>query len=307
MAEDLLSDVLNLVHTQTATWRGITADGAWATRGSVDDSVKFITVLRGRVRLVTDARGTRPVILESGDIALVHSGSWLEIRGRPEVDNPNLIDATDIGLALTGQGADIVVGGQVVLNPLGCVLLREALPPIDFISANKVSPSLHARVTDIIAESVANRSGSRFAIRQHGHLLLLDILRTQLVPTRLPSGWLRALSDTRLHPALALMHSRPDVTWRIDTLAKSAAMSRTSFAVRFRQAAGVTPLRYLSRYRMELARRALSSSDQLIGELASRLGYSSDHGFSTAFKREVGMSPHNYREYLRGSARERAQ
>ncbi|WP_092541608.1 helix-turn-helix domain-containing protein [Actinoplanes derwentensis] len=45
--------------------------------------------------------------------------------------------------------------------------------------------------------------------------------------------------------------------WRLVELAHAAAMSRTSFTERFRQAAGVPPLTYLNGWRMLLARRAL--------------------------------------------------
>jgi AraC-like DNA-binding protein len=82
-------------------------------------------------------------------------------------------------------------------------------------------------------------------------------------------------------------------------LARAAAMSRTSFAERFRTVAGVPPLTYLSRWRMLLAQRALRDGDARIGSLAAELGYASESAFSTAFKREVGESPLRFRQALR--------
>ena len=102
-----------------------------------------------------------------------------------------------------------------------------------------------------------------------------------------------------LRPALTRMHAEPGRPWRLEELARAAAMSRTSFAERFRAVAGLPPLAYLNRWRMLLAQRALRDGDLPIRSLAADLGYSSESAFSTAFKREVGESPLSYRHRVR--------
>lgn len=61
---------------------------------------------------------------------------------------------------------------------------------------------------------------------------------------------LRAISDPLIAPALRLLHSDPGRSWHLKELAQAAAMSRTTFAMRFKQAAGVAPLIYLTEWRM---------------------------------------------------------
>lgn len=141
--------------------------------------------------------------------------------------------------------------------------------------------------------------GSAFAIRQYAQLLLLELLRAYVDQAELSPGWLRLLTDEPLRPALHLMHSEPGKRWGLQELAHAAAMSRTTFAERFRTVAGVPPLTYLSRWRMLLAQRALRADDLRIGSLAFELGYASESAFSTAFKREVGESPRRYRHHNR--------
>ena len=63
--------------------------------------------------------------------------------------------------------------------------------------------------------------------------------------------------------------------------------------------AGVPPLTYLHRWRILLAQRALRDGDVRVGALAFELGYGSESAFSTAFKRETGESPLQYRRRLR--------
>jgi AraC-like DNA-binding protein len=159
--------------------------------------------------------------------------------------------------------------------------------------------TLRGSLDRLFDEVSGNRIGSGFAIRQYGQLLLLEVLRAYLDQADLPPGWLRLLTDERLRPALRLMHSEPGKPWGLHELARAAAMSRTSFAQRFRSVAGQPPMAYLNRWRMLLAQRALRDANVRIGSLAAELGYASESAFSTAFKREAGESPLRYRNRAR--------
>jgi AraC-like DNA-binding protein len=160
---------------------------------------------------------------------------------------------------------------------------------------SSVGAPLRGHVQRLFEEVSQNRAGSDFAIRQYGQLLLLDVVRGFMLDADMPPGWLKVLADERLRPALALIHERPAKAWSLDDLARAAAMSRSTFAERFRQAAGTPPQAYLINWRMLLAQRALRSTDTRIAPLALELGYSSESAFSSAFKRKVGESPLSYR------------
>src|SRR5579884_213969 len=115
----------------------------------------------------------------------------------------------------------------------------------------------------------------------------------------MPAGWLRALGDPRIAPALRLMHGDPGRAWHLDELAKACAMSRTSFAFHFRAAAGVAPLTYLTEWRMRLAERALEEENTPVAVIGRSLGYTSESAFSNAFKRVTGKSPNAHRSGTR--------
>ncbi|MGH3393091.1 MAG: AraC family transcriptional regulator [Streptosporangiaceae bacterium] len=310
MLADQLSEVFDLVEVRGVVSGGVAARGPWVARGAIEDRLKFFAIVCGRARLATDGLDG-PVELEPGDVAILNDRSWLELSGGTG-DGPRLEvrpeeDLSSAGIVAVGRAADdVVVGIRVDLNPAGQELLLAALPPVAHVRAAAAATSLRGSLDRIFDEVTGDRAGSAFAIRQHTQLLLLEVLRTYLDQAELPPGWLRLLTDGRLRPALRLMHAEPGKPWGLEELARAAAMSRTSFAERFRAVAGMPPLTYLNRWRMLLAQRALRDGDARVGSLAFELGYASESAFSTAFKREVGESPLRYRHRVRDEPPARA-
>jgi AraC-like DNA-binding protein len=91
------------------------------------------------------------------------------------------------------------------------------------------------------------------------------------------------------------MHADPARKWALAELANMAGMSRTSFAERFRNVVGQTPLDYLIHWRMRLAADRLRRTDERVCMIASSVGYESEAAFSTTFRRIMGTSPGRYR------------
>ena len=89
--------------------------------------------------------------------------------------------------------------------------------------------------------------------------------------------------------------------WGLEALARDCGMSRATFAAHFKTNAGITPLAYLTQWRMRLAERALRDGNATISSLGYSLGYASESAFSNAFKRLVGQAPARYRADARVS------
>jgi AraC-like DNA-binding protein len=197
-----------------------------------------------------------------------------------------------------GEGDDFEhMGGHVLLDPVSGRFLADVLPPWIHVPADRPDAAIFRWLLEQLqAEKRSTAFGSQLASAQLAQLLFIHILRTHLATAdTLPTGWLRALSDARLAAALRLMHAEPERAWSLDELAQASSMSRTSFAVRFKELAGITPLAYLTAWRMRLAERALREEMSPVATIGASLGYSSESAFSNAFKREVGVSPQRYR------------
>jgi AraC-like DNA-binding protein len=80
----------------------------------------------------------------------------------------------------------------------------------------------------------------------------------------------------------------------VPQLAKTAALSRSTFFERFTRNVGVSPMEYLLAWRMAVAKGLLRRHDLGIDEVAERVGYASASTFSTAFSRHVGEPPGRY-------------
>ena len=122
--------------------------------------------------------------------------------------------------------------------------------------------------------------------------MLIEVLRLHLATAPAADhGWIAALRDPVLAPALSLMHGDPSRKWTVAELASDVAVSRSLLDERFRRVLGRSPIRYLTEWRMHLAEELLATADLGVGAVARRVGYESEEAFSRAFKRERGRSP----------------
>jgi AraC-like DNA-binding protein len=104
-------------------------------------------------------------------------------------------------------------------------------------------------------------------------------------------GWLPALADPQIGAALKAMHERVEHPWTVRALATEAGMSRSAFALRFKELIGQAPLEYLTEWRMHKAGRLLRENGRKLFEVATAVGYDSGGAFHKAFKRVLGVTP----------------
>ena len=80
-----------------------------------------------------------------------------------------------------------------------------------------------------------------------------------------------------------------------EELASKLAVSRRNFDRRFIKATGNTPVEYLQRVKIEVAKKALERGRKSIYEVMSEVGYADDKAFREVFKKITGLSPLDYR------------
>lgn len=197
-----------------------------------------------------------------------------------------------------GARTDIVCGFLHSEDPLFDPAMR-ALPPVFVVRLPQGAASgwVRASIAYALEEAVpSNQSGSVISTRLP-ELVLTEVLRVHLATAPAAEhGWLAALRDPVLAPALALLHGSPAHRWTVADLASGAAVSRSLLDARFRQVLGRSPIRYLTEWRMHLAEELLLTTGVAVAAVARRVGYESEEAFSRAFRRERGLSPSHWRE-----------
>lgn len=81
----------------------------------------------------------------------------------------------------------------------------------------------------------------------------------------------------------------------VEELADQFAISRRNFVRRFKKATANTPLQYIQRVKIEVAKQRLESSTQNVNEVMFEVGYNDEKAFRTLFRRFTGLTPHEYR------------
>ena len=81
------------------------------------------------------------------------------------------------------------------------------------------------------------------------------------------------IRDRQIGQAMRLIHGQPARQWALETLAHEVGLSRSVFADRFTHYVGLSPMQYLTRWRMQLAARRLEVPGASIAQVAAEVGY----------------------------------
>lgn len=306
---DPLSEVLALLDIQAVATARLETGSAFALRFPARPTLKFNAVLKGQCWIAVD--GHPPSLLESGDTFLLSGASAYVLSDDPLASGA----AADDGAALFAEAADghrrcvhyggadnILVGGSFVFATENAGLLLDSLPGFLRIpGAAAASAILRGTLALLDDELAAERMGTALMTRRLADILLVQVLRAHVALHGVAAaGWMGALGDARIGAALRQMHRAPAFAWSVAALAASAGMSRSGFALRFRELVGVGPLTYLTDWRMQLARSRLRDGRVQVATLAADLGYASESAFGNAFKRHFGRAPKRYWQDLPG-------
>jgi AraC-like DNA-binding protein len=196
-----------------------------------------------------------------------------------------------------GELTDVVCGYLHSQDPLFDPGLR-VFPPV-FVVRPPDGPAadwVRANVAYALEQTELPSSSPGTVMSRLPELLLVQVLRLHLASAPAADrGWLAALNDPVLRPALSLLHGSPERRWTVSALAQEAAVSRSVIDARFREVLDRSPIRYLTEWRMHIAEDLLATTDLGVGTVARRVGYDAEEAFSRAFKRAHGEPPSVWR------------
>lgn len=300
---DALTQVLRAVRIKQADYRRIEVTAPWGAAVIPWDFPLLYVVLRGSCFMRVDG-ATSELELRAGDLAVIAAGRSHTFRDGPAtraLPFPDLLDRfpyrPDGTLSFGGHGDQcVLLVAEFRFERPDSDSVLAALPPVMQVTADPAALGARGAVELIAAELVAPDVGSAAIIGRLSDVLFIHALRSHVQQSGAEAaGWIRALDDRLLAPALVAMHRAPERPWTIGTLAREAALSRSAFAARFTDVVGEPPMRYLTRLRMHRAAQLLRGGRASVKEAAALIGYETEASFSKAFHRWYGTRPGAYR------------
>ncbi len=307
---DVLTDVLNTVHLQSAVHFCTALTTPWGIRvPAQSDRAIFYVMTRGSCYLEVD-RLKSPIALAGGDLVMLSHGDAHSLRDR--LDSP-IVPLADLVKECPkhnahrsfqhGGGGSLtaLVAGHFIFENQTSKPLLSALPRLIHIHGEygQAVPWLDTTLKWMAAETNSKNPGAQIIASRLTDMLFIQILRADIAEhagqCNSKPGWLRALADPNIGKAFELIHEQPNHPWTVAELATQVNMSRTAFSLRFAELAGVPPLTYVTQWRMLKAGDFLHQGAATISEIATAVGYESEASFSKAFKREMGVAPGTYR------------
>jgi len=312
MVTDTLSDVLRATHLTGSMFFRVRARSPYAVgaRGvremieehapGVQHMLPFHLVRQGQVWF--DVEGSESLLLGEGDIIVVPGGADHSLSDRPGTPP---IPVGELGHAIGGNPPTLQWGGNGEPAEVLCGFfhcngrlfnpLIAALPEVLVVRGGSAdSVWLTTTLERAFTETLVDRPGRQAVIARLTELLFLEVVQRHLEDGT-SRGWLGALRDPLVGAVLDRFHAQPERAWTLDEAARDVGTSRSVIAERFTSMVGLSPMRYLSSWRMELAAQRLEETADPIAEIAAASGYDSEASFNRAFKRHTGSPPAAWR------------
>jgi AraC-like DNA-binding protein len=305
---DVLADVLSIARTGATVVAHAELVPPWGLEIDPLAEAHVHVVVRGSCWLRT-AGERRHIRLDAGDVVLIRAGVGHSICDDPKTKpapHREVLTAMPLRLAQLppsrANETTLVLCAKYLFQGAGAHPLILLLPQLIHLAAQQAEqqPQLQLLLQLLRHEAADGGPGTELVVPRLVDSLLVFVVRAWLAgQAETAGGWFGALRDAHISKALGLMHEQPHAAWSLEELARQVGQSRATFARRFVELVGETPVAYLTRWRMCLATKLLSDTLLSLDEIAPRVGYQTAAAFSRAFRRSLGCAPGAFRTQAR--------
>jgi len=167
-----------------------------------------------------------------------------------------------------------------------------------FMSAQRHSWPATPLLKQIFPELVRRLDGtSELDVIAAASLLRALLVELANIISRVQSGpqWLSPTVQ-KVKMLLKELGQSLDHPWTLDEMAERCGVKRTQFSCITKRLTGYAPAQYLSWVRFDKSCELLRNTERLITDIAFDCGYASSQYFSETFKKQVHMTPSEYRQ-----------
>jgi len=246
------------------------------------------------------------------------SGSLCGISSFDDNQDASFLHFLESGtLTLTTESGHSIEleAGSVIFFPSGCEHKVDIAPTADakLVCATVKIPLLHKQVLAdnlpiflcfnindeeaitntaqlIFSEAFAEQHGRQIMINRLCDIFVLQMLRSVINSGTVELGLIAAQSHPSLSPLIQSLKANPEQEWSVDDMAESVAMSRSKFALLFKETVGQSPMEYVTQLRMVMA-QGLLKQQRPVGLVANDVGYENASSLAKVFKKHFGVTP----------------
>ncbi|WP_067468279.1 AraC family transcriptional regulator [Actinomadura macra] len=306
---DALTDLLDGPRARGAFMLRSSLNPPWSMRIQDEAPLTLVAMARDEAWVIPDHGG--PERVRPGDVMIIRGPDPYTVADDPGTepqivihpgqrcttpDGTSLAEAMDLGVRAWGtdpNGSTVMLTGTYQMRGAVTQRLLAALPALAIVRAGTWKSPLVGLLGEEIGK---DEPGQEVVLDRLLDLLLIAALRAWFSrPQAEKPGWYRAHGDAVVGPALRLLHDDLSHPWTVADLAAKVGVSRAALAQRFGKLIGEPPMAYLTGVRLAQAADLLRESDATLEAVARQVGYGNAFALSTAFKRERGISPQEYR------------
>jgi len=307
---DLLSDILSRIQLSGTLYFRTSFTSPWGVKVPPYKNVaRFHFAHKGRC-LVRIDNVDAPVHLEQGDLVIIPRGASHKLYCDPKTEDQaaKLEDVIEQS-GFKGTGALVygdhpgtnhetqLVCGHFAFSDDAENIVMDALPNYIHMKNYGEDAGIWMENTLKVIGSEAGRQqlGGDMIAMKMSEIIFAQALRAYLENEGENIPVLAGFADKNISLALSAIHKEPGFAWSLERLADIAGMSRTAFINQFSKCMDITPLGYITYWRMQIARQLLLNSSAPIIKIAETVGYQSEAAFSRVFKKHVSLTPSAYR------------
>jgi AraC-like DNA-binding protein len=283
---DILSDAVRLLRLRASVFLHSHFCESWAVDISAFTTATFHVIAGGKCWLHLPGQA-ESVALKAGDLVICPRNAPHIVSNDSKFPDDSVPRNQPASGPVDGPSTALICGYfefvQQRWNPLLDALPEHVVIPTE----GKKGSGLDSLINYMVLETQMGNPGSNVVIDRLSDVLFIQAVRTYMEQQKEQSGYLAALVDPKIGKALAQFHSSIGDEWSVQMLADSAGMSRSAFADAFAGLVGMTPMQYVTGWRMHFA------YDQLVTTLQSiaACGYKSESSFSKVFKKQFDVGP----------------
>ena len=303
---DILSDILDVLKFKGCLYFTTNFGSPWGVKvPHYHNTARFHLVTQGSL-WITVENCADPIRLGNGDFIIIPHGAAHEMRD--DLNNKVVMQTSDEqgtfdddgNLVLGDTDSDSItrlVCGHFEFDAAFQHPIFEQLPTYILIrkeESEKV-PWFNQALLVMASEAGDNKLGYSEILKRMSEILFIHTVRVWSERETGQTNFMAAVTDPKIGRSLNALHAQPNCRWTVEDLAKAAGMSRTAFAEQFSKLTGLTPMQYVTVWRVQKAQRMLIENDASVEWVAAQVGYESVAAFSRVFKKIAGEGPGAFR------------